>query len=188
MLCQHWKYQPSVMYLFRNTKCELAKMKNTETCYKSILERRDKVIMELDHKLTEMQEMKMDKKRYSSLDWIHKFSCCRAKHIYIYSLQNSLCLSVRHIDTHVLYFSMVGIIRVVSELHLFNLWPSATLWLLNMYSIIGKTWFVKILLIVRHIPYVTKTNYSHFNFVLGRLRHNCDALKESCMLIKTYLW
>ena len=47
---------PNDLVHFRQAKCELAKMKNKETCYKTILEKRDSLIVELDEKLEQLTE------------------------------------------------------------------------------------------------------------------------------------
>ena len=46
-------------------KCELAKMKNKETCYKTLLDKRDALIVELDEKLEnlEKQHAQQEKER-----------------------------------------------------------------------------------------------------------------------------
>ena len=46
----------------RQAKCELAKMKNKETCYKTILEKRDSLIVELDEKLEQLTEKSSESK------------------------------------------------------------------------------------------------------------------------------
>ena len=48
--------------VFSNTKHELAQMKNIETCYKAVLEKRDTVIINLDEKLDNLREQKWDQK------------------------------------------------------------------------------------------------------------------------------
>ncbi len=46
----------------RQAKCELAKMKNKETIYKTILEKRDELIVELDEKLEQLSEKSSETK------------------------------------------------------------------------------------------------------------------------------
>ncbi len=47
---------------YSQAKLELAKMKNRETCYKTILEKRDSLIVELDEKLEQLTERHGDTK------------------------------------------------------------------------------------------------------------------------------
>ncbi len=49
-------------FAFSQAKLELAKMKNRETCYKTILEKRDSLIVELDEKLEQLTERHGDTK------------------------------------------------------------------------------------------------------------------------------
>ena len=50
------------LFISRSTKCELAKMKNKETCYETILKKRDSLISELDGKVEQLQEVQRSEK------------------------------------------------------------------------------------------------------------------------------
>ncbi len=47
--------------IFSETKVEMGKMKNREMCYKTILEKRDSLIIELDEKLEQLTEFQRDR-------------------------------------------------------------------------------------------------------------------------------
>lgn len=49
-------------YIFRTTKCELARLKNKESMYRIVLEKRDSVIMELDEELDKLEKATTDNK------------------------------------------------------------------------------------------------------------------------------
>ena len=56
-----------VAFVNRTTKCELAKVLNRETCYKSIIHKRDTLILKLDEKVSDLEVPMCDKRKYEHL-------------------------------------------------------------------------------------------------------------------------